>query len=379
LDRLFALLDRAVRSPAIPGVSAAVVQGDQLLWHGAAGFADLERNIAMTVDHMQNIASITKTITAVAVMQQVERGNLNLDQDINDYLSFSVRNPKFPDIPITARQLLIHRSSITDGSAFDNSYACGDPSLALAQWIEEYLKPAGRFYNASENFLNWSPGTEKPETPPRAYSNVAFGLLGYIVEVVSGKDFADYCREEIFSILGMNRARWEIGDASEHVVPYTYLSESKKLKQLDVVAKSVKQKDLKKGAIVPHCLYSFYNYPDGLLRTTPTELSIFLRACIGGGQYNGQRILNEATVEEMFTEQYEGQGLCWFIGESMSGDRVLMHTGGDPGVSTLMVLRERGQVGAIICFNCSNPGVQMDNILNGMSSLMSKLEQANLR
>jgi len=369
------LLDRAVSCPAIPGVSAALVQGDRLLWQGAAGFADLERKTAMTVDHMQLIASITKTITAAAVMQQVESGSLKLDQDVNHYLSFSVRNPKFPDIPITIRHLLVHRSSITDGSAFDESYQCGDPVIELAEWVEGYLRPEGRFYSASENFLNWAPGTEDPETPPRTYSNVAFGLLGYLVEVVTGQSFADYCQSALFDVLGMNRARWLIGDPVEHTVPYTYLTESISRDKLDLVAKTVQASTLEQGALIPHCLYSVYNYPDGQICTTPTDLSLFLRACISGGQLHGKRILEEETLKEMFTEQHDGQGLCWFIGSSMSGGRVLMHSGGDYGVSTQMAFRERDGAGAIIFFNCSNPGVQMESILNGMFTLMNKLEK----
>jgi len=112
------LLDRAVNDTKLPGVTAALVQGERLLWSGAAGFADIDQDIKMTVDHILNIGSISKTITATAVMQQVERGKLDLDHDVNDYLPFSTRNPKFPAVPITIRHLLIHRSSITDGAAY---------------------------------------------------------------------------------------------------------------------------------------------------------------------------------------------------------------------------------------------------------------------
>jgi len=127
---------------------------------------------------------------------------------VNDYLPFSTRNPKFPAVPITIRHLLIHRSSITDGAAYSKSYSCGDPTVELGVWVEEYLKPGGRFYNAQENFLNWAPGAEDPPTPPRTYSNVAFGLLGHLVERVSGVEFNAYCQAEIFDVLGMKNTNW---------------------------------------------------------------------------------------------------------------------------------------------------------------------------
>ena len=383
LSDLQTLLDRAVKEPGIPGVSAVLVQGDKLLWSGAAGFANIDRGAKMTADHILNIASVSKLITATAVMQQVERGKLNLDQDVNNYLSFPVRNPNFPDVPITVRQLLIHRSSITDGPTYGQSYACGDPAVALGDWVEGYLKPDGQFYSATENFLNWSPGTVNPPTPPRAYSNVAFGLLGHLVERLSGDDFESYCRTSLFDVIGMKDTRWKIGDVLQHAVPYSYLGENVKLNKKTMLedslfADSVKESDIVKGAVIPHCLYSFYNYPDGLLRTSANELALFLRAYISGGQLNGERILKEDTVKEILSEQHEGQGLGWTIGASSSGERFFEHGGGDPGVSTFAGFRERDQSGVIVLFNCSNPGEHMGSILNGMFTMMNNFEEQGL-
>jgi len=240
------------------------------------------------------------------------------------------------------------------------------------------LKPGGQYYNPQENFLNWAPGAENPPTPPRTYSNVAYGLLGHLVERVSGVEFNAYCRAELFDVLGMKNTRWKIGDPSQHAVPYTYIDEKMVLGDDEslkdyLVAESVRESDVSEGAILPHCLYSFYNYPDGLLRTNPIELASFLRAYIGGGQLEGKRILKEGSVKEMLTEQYDGQGLCWAISTSSSGDRTFHHGGGDPGISTIMGFNEKDGVGAIVLFNCSNPGEHKDNILEGMNSLMNKL------
>jgi len=380
ISDLQSLLERAVKDTKLPGVTVALVQGERLIWSGAAGYADLDQGIEMTVDHILNIGSISKTITATAVMQQAERGKFDLDHDVNDYLPFSTRNPKFPTVPITIRHLLIHRSSITDGAAYSKSYKCGDPAVELGVWVEEYLKPGGRFYNAQENFLNWAPGTEDPPTPPRAYSNVAYGLLGHLVERVSGVEFNAYCQTEIFDVLGMKNTRWKIGDPSQHAVPYTYLDEKVVLGEGKsprdyLLAESVKESDLSEGAIIPHCLYSFYNYPDGLLRTNSVELASFLRAYIGGGQLEGKRILKDDTVKEILTEQYDGQGLCWAISNSSSGGRTFHHSGGDPGISTNMEFNEKDGVGVIALFNCADPGDNADNILDGMISLMTKLAE----
>lgn len=96
------------------GVSAAVVRGDALLWSGATGTANKERNVAASDDSVYLIASVSKTVTAWAVMQLVEDGKLDLDADINTYLPFAIRNPKQTGAMITLRHLLTHTSGITD-------------------------------------------------------------------------------------------------------------------------------------------------------------------------------------------------------------------------------------------------------------------------
>ena len=121
------ILEQLERDRA-PGFSAAVVAGSSLVWSAGYGLADVHRETVMTPDTIQNIGSISKTITATAVMQLFETGQFGLDDDVSEYLPFQVRNPRYPDAPITFRQLLAHRSSIKDGPAYGESYACGDPA-----------------------------------------------------------------------------------------------------------------------------------------------------------------------------------------------------------------------------------------------------------
>ncbi len=124
-------------------------------------------------------------------MQLWENGQLSLEEDINIYLPEPIRNPHFPDIPITIQQLLTHTSSINDGSAYGESYSCGDPKISLTDWITNYLRKEGTFYNEMENFLLKEPGEQ------HQYSNVGYGLLGYIVEEITDKPFNSYCQQHI--------------------------------------------------------------------------------------------------------------------------------------------------------------------------------------
>lgn len=142
----------------IAGLAACLVKNDRMVWSNTYGFADLERQLPMSLDWVQNICSISKTFTTTALMQLWEQGRFELDDDVSEYLSFPLRNPNHPNTAITFRLLLTHRSSIRDGEWYGRMYLCGDPQVSLADWIEGYLQPGGRFYDPRENFQLWEPG-----------------------------------------------------------------------------------------------------------------------------------------------------------------------------------------------------------------------------
>jgi CubicO group peptidase (beta-lactamase class C family) len=342
---------------SIAGVAACVVKDDRMVWSNTYGFADLERQIPMNLDWVQNICSISKTFATTALMQLWEQGRFQLDDDVGDYMSFPVRNPSHPDVPITFRLLLTHQSSIRDGEWYGRGYQCGDPAVSLAEWIEGYLQPGGRFYDADENYQTWPPGDRWE------YNNVAFGLVGYLVEQISGELFTDYCREHIFEPLDLNETSWYLADIdlSRHVVPYTYV-EGDEIRSptwggrpLGVILEG-------SGSTVPvgdghhaSCAYNHPNFPDGFLRTSVRQLSRFARAYLNGGILDGQRILRERTIREMFQPQLQGglgsQGLTWYTSPQVRERDVWGHGGSDPGINTdIRLLPEEG-IAAIVFIN----------------------------
>ena len=357
-------------SQGISGYSAALVKGDQLLWSYAYGQADRAANIAMTPDHIQNIGSVSKTITATAIMQLWEEGRFQLDDDINGYLPFSVRNPKFPDESITFRQLLAHRSSINDGPAYDASYACGDPAVSLEDWITGYLTPGGVFYNAEANFHVWKPGTVDPPEEPRAYTNVGYGLLGYLVEQMTSQPFDTYCQERIFQPLGMENTGWHLReiDIDMHSTLYTPLGDDPQPPEdgsFDSMlpAEGFTATDLVPNGFIPHCQYSFYNYPDGLVRTSVNQLSRFLRAYALGGEFNGHQLLKADTIDMMLAEDHFERGLCFETYTFGTDDEYWGHDGGDPGVATIMAFRKKDNVGLIMFFNQDDFGEGIGEVI----------------
>ena len=354
----------------VAGFSAARIKDGKLDWSYSYGLADRDNNIPMTPDHIQNIASVSKTITATAIMQLWEAGHFQLDDDINSFLPFSVRNPRFPDEPITFRQLLAHRSSINDGPSYDASYACGDPSVSLEDWITGYFTPGGAYYDEEANFHTWKPGTVDPPPEPRAYTNVGFGLLGYLVERIAEQPFNEYCTEYIFAPLGMNNTGWLIDeiDISRHATLYTKLGDNPEAPEdgsLDSMlpAEGYTAEDLVPNGFLPHCLYSFYNYPDGLVRTSVNQLSQFLLAYSQGGMLNGKRILKPETIDMMLSKEHFEQALCWDTYSFGTDDEFWGHDGGDPGVATIMAFRKTDGKGLVMFFNQDDFGDDIGSVI----------------
>lgn len=352
-----AFIAEHMRAHHVAGLAGCVVKGERPVWMSAYGFADLERRIPMTTDALQNICSISKTFTATALMQQWEAGRFALDDDVSDYLGFHVRNPAHPDVVITFRHLLTHTSSIKDGEWYARMYQCGDPQVALGDWIEGYLKPGGRFYDAADNFHPWAAGDGWE------YNNVAFGVLAYTVERMAGTPFARYCRSRIFEPLGMAETSWYLADIdlSRHVVPYSWseggnvLSPTWGGRPLGVIREGV-------GAVIPEgdghhgsCPYNHPNFPDGFLRTSVRQLSRYARAYLNGGILEGRRILQEATIRQMLEDQdvnpQRPQGLNWYGEGEVRGQVAWGHGGSDPGINTDIRMLPGEGVAAIVFMN----------------------------
>lgn len=168
----------------LPGLAAGIVHNGALIWGNGYGCADVERGLPVTLDTRFRIASITKTFTAVAILQLRDGGKLRLDDAVSNYLTwFDLRYPGAP--PITIRHLLAHTSGLPR-----------DASVPV--WTED-------------NFQSWdevvtTTQQRKPVNPPLlefGYSNLGYTLLGGIVEVVSGESWAAYIQKHILAPLDM--------------------------------------------------------------------------------------------------------------------------------------------------------------------------------
>lgn len=332
---LLEVLQDEMDKQKMTSLSFAVVKNGNLVVSDGLGYANESSKIQATAETRYLIASISKTITAVALMQLYEQQLFDLDDDINAFLPYSVRNPDFPNTPITFRMLLSHHSSISDNHQNTVDLYCygSDCSMTLETYFEEIFTPSGQYYS-DDNFGTREPGTRED------YSNVGLALVGYLVERIANQPFDEYCKANIFQPLGMNKTEWRLANTplSELAIPYS--------------------QDLTGGKT--H--YTFPDYPNGGLRTTVTDLSKFLRAIIQGGTFQGTQILTSSTINLMETEQFGSQEQCLtFYYTTLNGTDYLGHSGGEMGVTTEMLWDMETGIGAI-AFN-NDDDTNLENVM----------------
>ena len=337
--------------PSSPGLAAAIVRDDDVIWKGSFGYADIEARIAMTPSTILNVGSVTKTVTATAILQLVEDGHLALDRDISTYLPFPIRNPAHPDIPIHVRDLLVHRSSVLDDDRYEESYVCGDQRQLMRSWLASY------FDKGANPFHPWTPGTENPPEEPRPYSNVAYGILGLLVEMASGMPYHQYFREHIFQPLGMDATGFLLSeiDRERHAVPYSS-------RDADVLPRSDQpsQTQVDTG-YRPHCLYSFATPTDGLMRTSAQDLCRFLSLYTDGGLRQGKQLIAPSSIEIAFPPS-KTTLTWWRQGEDVSGGEIWFHGGSDPGISSLAAVLPEQRLGFAIIQNSDDDADPIDEV-----------------
>jgi len=182
----------------LTGMSVHVFSQGKGEYRYSYGKRDIIRNLPVNSQTKYRIASISKYITAAAVFILADRELIDLDASASHYLPFSLKNPHFPRDSITVRQLLSHTGSLRDVYAYSNflmvTYNSNPPP-----GLDQLLASGGKYYSSSLFSTTHSP-TQKYFQ----YSNMGYGILGSIVETVTGKRFDDFCREEIFTPLEMD-------------------------------------------------------------------------------------------------------------------------------------------------------------------------------
>jgi len=316
------LMPYALKAGDIAGAVVTVVADGQVLTNRGFGVSDAATGVLVDPDTtLFRAGSVSKLITWTAVMQLVERGQLHLDRDVNQYLDFAI--PDFEDQPITLRQIMTHTAGFEEQLKFVLAHDKAD-HLPFEQLVREHV-PARIF----------APGS----TP--AYSNYATALAGYIVQLVSGRPYYDYVDQHIFTPLGMETATF-VQDLSPE-----------------------QQANFSKGYATAIGAESPFEWvaasPAGSMTVAAPDIAKFMLAHLNNGALGEGRILEPETAREMHaTANVAIPGLngmaLGFYENTINSYRVISH-GGDTVVfhSDLNLFLEEG-VGIFVAVNSTGEG-----------------------
>lgn len=262
----------------------------------ASGLADPESGRAVTPDDPVRIASISKLVVAIGVMRLVEQGRLNLDADVADTLGWALRNPAFPERPITLRQLLSHTSSVRDHD-------------------DQYAIPLGRSLRAvMAEPTSWD-AAHPPGSGYFTYSNLNFPIVASLIEQVTQKRFDGVMRRDVLIPLGLDACfNWPwCSDAA--VARAVVLTQDGKAVRDDlggkrpdcpVFAPEGSTCDIA-GTWRPGVNGALFS-PQGGLRISARGLARVGRMLLNGGTLDGVRILSPQSVELLLTPQWVYNG-----------------------------------------------------------------------
>jgi CubicO group peptidase (beta-lactamase class C family) len=325
------------------GLTIALVDGDRTVLVRGFGWADQARRVPVTARTLFHVGSISKTLSAAAVMQLVQEGRVNLDAPVSRYVPLFSLTERFPGSVITVRSVLDHHSGIPATLA-NGLFTENKPDPGYRAWLLKTL---------SEEY------PERPVNTAWAYNNSGYVLLQNLVENVTHEGFAAYTHQHLFAPMGMPSTTFN--DAS---VPASQLTDNYQAVAHD-------------GAFHDTKLPREYvnGWAAGSVLSSASDMTGYLKAMIGDGAVPGGRILHAATVKEMITPQTDlpldiapfRMGLGWWVGESALSwmGTVIHHAGHTLANHSEMMWIPGSNVGVFVSVNTDSPV----NVENQVASL----------
>jgi CubicO group peptidase (beta-lactamase class C family) len=309
-------LPYALKTGDIAGAVVAVVKDGKILTMRGYGYSDVDKRTP--VDPKLTLfrpGSVSKLVTWTAVMQLVERGKIDLDADVNQYIDFKI--PARDGKPVTMRNLMQHVAGFEEqakGIMSEDPKAPGFETL-LKQWVPERV---------------FAPGS----TP--AYSNYGASLAGYIVQRISGETFDDYVDKHIFAPLDMKHSSFR--------------------QPLPPELAPLMSKGYQLASEPPHGFEMVGPAPAGSLSSPGEDMAHFMIAHLQNGEYNGTRILSAETAEKMHNSPLTmlpplNRMELGFFETNINGREVIAHLGDTEWFHTSLHLFLKENVGFYVSFN----------------------------
>lgn len=365
----------AVESP--PGLSLVVIKDGKIVYNKSFGLADGPNNIPATPNTVYRWMSMTKIATAIAILQLHERGLLNIDYRVHDYLPFFKMQPG-PETNniITIRNLLNHSSGIVNPLAVLGwLHIEGEPHLNQTELVERMLPKYTK--------LKFEPGKQA------AYTNLGYMVLGAIIEAVSNQTYEDYVMENILRPLKMEHTNFIYTD---EMLPYEAIGSHPTAHMMSIMLPFVIEnlgnliRETVDGRMWFKRIYPDQTPPTGLIGPAAGAARL-VAAYLNRGELDGVRILSSQTVQMMTQEGHvvtKGpearaykdlvHGLGWWIMPESKG-QYLFHLGDGPGFSAGMRVYPERNLGTVVMGNDWAYGISLrgksvkDTILNIVAGL----------
>jgi CubicO group peptidase (beta-lactamase class C family) len=308
----------------VPGLSVGIVDRRKIIFTRGYGVQSLETRIPVTPDSLFCLASVSKVFVATAVMQLVERGKMDLDASLIQYLPTAIMADD-RHRQITIRQILSHTSGMPDEDEFAYNDLWANP---------EYDE------GASERYMGGLQTRKMVADPGRQfkYSNIAYNLLGAVIAKVTGTPFEHYMKEHVLIPAGMARSTFLMDevDPAHLAVPHLRTPEM---------------------TVSPVYPYHRADAPASALHASAQNMCHWAMACLNLGSFQGAQLLQPAgfdlmlrsVVKRGFPPLYEDMALGWNLGH-YHGTRTASHGGFGAGLSSsLIILPEAGRAVVVMC------------------------------
>jgi CubicO group peptidase (beta-lactamase class C family) len=320
------------RRPAV-GLAVGVVRDGSLEFFSGHGLADIPSHTPVIEDTVFRVGSLTKTFTAIAVMQLQEQGLVDLDAPANDYLrAYRLIPTNSSWRPVTARHLLTHTAGIREVL---HPWGVARPLFGETVKAGRRVPPLAEYYRPGLR-IGAEPGTRF------RYTSHGFATLGQLVEDVTGQPFDRYLRERVFAPLGMTDTDLVRSAAARSRLATGY--------------------DLRAGGPSPVADYEILTAGGAAAYSTPRDMARYLAALLNGGANQHGSVLKPETMASMFAAQYQpdpripGLGLAFFRGTA-GGHRVLEHQGVVPAFTSQIFLAPDDGVGLMAFTNGTHNGL----------------------
>jgi CubicO group peptidase (beta-lactamase class C family) len=304
-----------LREQPVPSIAVAVAQDGKMVWEEGFGWADRENRIPATAHTTYSLASISKPITTTALMVLAERGRVDLDRPVNDYLGEAKLRARVGDASAaTLHRVANHSSGLPlHYQFFYEDEPPGPPSM------DETILRYG--------VLMTAPGERYQ------YSNIGYGVLDYVIERASGKSYADFLREEVFLPLGMTRSAVGL---PARLVPHAAVRYNRQ------------------GEPLP--FYDFDHRGASAVFASAHDLARFGMFHLKTGLADQRAILSEAAIDQMQQPTMGDYGIGW-SSHTRFGPRLVSHSGGMPGVTTILWLFPEQRTAIVVLSNTSGAPV----------------------